>query len=155
MLQRGETHLKYAVEVQIPRATPMMGMLEPVLERVVYEDIPFNLAAVKQRVEECKLQRRIAELEDAGAQQRCHRLLSLEPFSRSTVQGWCTEPGLTTLVCPRMRQLRTKAQPHATFVLMIKPQRQGPNPLLTVQWVSRGVWSRGVSEAPGGAPAPG
>ena len=66
LLQRKETHLKYAVEVQIPRATPMMGMLELVMERVVYEDIPFNLAAVKQRVEEQKLQRRIQELEDQG-----------------------------------------------------------------------------------------
>lgn len=81
MLQRKETHLKYAVEVQLPRATPMMGMLEPVLERVVYEDIPFNLAAVKQRVEESKLQRRIAELEDAGAQQHCHQNLSLRSHS--------------------------------------------------------------------------
>ena len=44
----------------------MMGMLEPVMERVVYEDIPFNLAAVKQRVEELKLQRRIVELEEEG-----------------------------------------------------------------------------------------
>ena len=66
LLQRKETHLKYAVEVQIPRATPMMGMLELVMERVVYEDIPFNLAAVKQRVEEQKLQRRIRELEAQG-----------------------------------------------------------------------------------------
>ena len=81
MLQRKETHLKYAVEVQLPRTTPMMGMLEPVLERVVYEDIPFNLAAVKQRVEESKLQRRIAELEDAGAQQHCHQSFSLRNHS--------------------------------------------------------------------------
>ena len=64
--RRKETHLKYAVEVQIPRGTPMMGMLEPVMERVVYEDIPFNLAAIKQRVEELKLQRRIVELEELG-----------------------------------------------------------------------------------------
>ena len=63
---RLETHLKYAVEVQIPRATPMLGLLEPVLERVVYEDIPFNLSALKQRVEELRLQRRIAELEAQG-----------------------------------------------------------------------------------------
>ena len=64
---RPETHLKYAVEVQIPRATPMLGLLEPVLERVVYEDVPANLAAVKQRVEDAVLQRRIAELEAQGA----------------------------------------------------------------------------------------
>ena len=72
--QRPETHLKYAVEVQIPRATPMVGMLEPVMERVVYEDIPFNLAAVKQHVEEVRLQRRIAELEDQGV------LMVFKPF---------------------------------------------------------------------------
>ena len=64
---RLETHLKYAVEVQIPRSTPALGLLEPVLERVVYENIPFNLAAVRQRVEELRLQRRIAELEAQGA----------------------------------------------------------------------------------------
>lgn len=66
LARRKETHLKYAVEVKIPRSTPMMGLLEPILERVVYEDIPFNLAAVKQRVEDLKLQRRIAELEEQG-----------------------------------------------------------------------------------------
>ncbi|CAL8464995.1 g4530 [Coccomyxa elongata] len=66
LARRKETHLKYAVEVKIPRSTPMMGLLEPILERVVYEDIPFNLAALKQRVEDIKLQRRIAELEEQG-----------------------------------------------------------------------------------------
>lgn len=66
LARRKETHLKYAVEVKIPRSTPMMGLLEPILERVVYEDIPFNLAALKQRVEDMKLQRRIAELEEQG-----------------------------------------------------------------------------------------
>ena len=64
---RLETHLKYAVEVQIARGTPMLGLLEPVLERVVCEDIPANLAALKQRVEDLRLQRRIAELEAQGA----------------------------------------------------------------------------------------
>ncbi len=63
---RAQTHLKYAVEVQIPRATPMLGLLEPVLERVVYEDVPANLAALRQRVEDLRLQRRIAELEAQG-----------------------------------------------------------------------------------------
>lgn len=50
----------------------MIGLLEPVLERVVYEDIPFNLAAVKQRVEDRKLQRRIIELEEQGKQLRAY-----------------------------------------------------------------------------------
>ena len=63
------THLKYAVEVQIPRGTPMLGLLEPLLERVVFEDVPCNLAALKQRVETLCLNRRIDRLESAGA--RC------------------------------------------------------------------------------------
>jgi len=64
---RPVTHLKYAVEVQIPRGTPMLGLLEPLLERVVFEDVPHNLAALKRRVEDAQqrradeaLQRRMA-----------------------------------------------------------------------------------------------
>ena len=68
------THLKYAVEVQIPRGTPMLGLLEPLLERVVFEDVPCNLAALKQRVETLCLNRRIDRLESAGA--RCSRQAS-------------------------------------------------------------------------------
>lgn len=64
---RAMTHLKYAVEVQIPRAIPMLGLLEPLMERVVFEDVPRNLAALKRRVEELRLARRIARLESAGA----------------------------------------------------------------------------------------
>ena len=60
------THLKYAVEVQIPRGTPMLGLLEPLVERVVFEDVPCNLAALKQRVEKLRLSRRIDRLESAG-----------------------------------------------------------------------------------------
>ena len=48
---RQETVLKYAVEVKIPRSTAMLGLLEPLLERVVYQDIPVNLEAIKKRVE--------------------------------------------------------------------------------------------------------
>lgn len=49
----GATHtqLKYAVEIVIPRATRMLGVLEPLLERTVFEDVPANLAAIKARVE--------------------------------------------------------------------------------------------------------
>ena len=64
---RAMTHLKYAVEVQIPRGVPMLGLLEPMMERVVFEDVPRNLAALKRRVEELRLARRIARLESAGA----------------------------------------------------------------------------------------
>ncbi len=92
LLQRKETHLKYAVEVQIPRATPMMGMLELVMERVVYEDIPFNLAAVKQRVEERKLQRRIQELEDQGlSQMLCSFCARLGNSAAPVRLCWCKQ----------------------------------------------------------------
>lgn len=46
-----QTQLKYAVEIMIPRATRMLGVLEPLLERTVFEDVPANLSAIKQRVE--------------------------------------------------------------------------------------------------------
>ena len=39
---------------------------EPVLERVVYEDIPANLSALKHRAEQVKFQHRIQELEAQG-----------------------------------------------------------------------------------------
>ena len=87
--QRKETHLKYAVELQIPRNTPMVGMLEPVMERVVYEDVPFNLAAVKQRVEEVKLQRRIAELEEQGKANN-HNLVLLYSAQRASMPSKTT-----------------------------------------------------------------
>ena len=32
-------------------STRMLGVIEPVLERVVFEDVPANLAAIKRRVE--------------------------------------------------------------------------------------------------------
>ena len=80
LARRKETHLKYAVEVKIPRSTPMMGLLEPILERVVYEDIPFNLAALKQRVEDIKLQRRIAELEEQGVTPQLLGVIILAPI---------------------------------------------------------------------------
>lgn len=52
-----QTQLKYAVEVVIPRATRMLGVLEPLLERTVFEDVPANLAAIKQRVESMQVGR--------------------------------------------------------------------------------------------------
>ena len=58
--------LKYAVEVQIPKSTPMLGLLEPLLERVVFEDLPHNLAALKERIEQIQTQKRIAALEGQG-----------------------------------------------------------------------------------------
>ncbi len=65
-----ETLLRYAVEVQVPRDMRMLGMLEPMLERMAYEDIPVNLAALKQRVEDLQATRqrkqRAAEFEAQG-----------------------------------------------------------------------------------------
>lgn len=58
-----ETLLKYAIEVQVPRSTPLLGLLEPLLEGMVFEDVPTNLVAVKQRVEQL---RQAAELEGQG-----------------------------------------------------------------------------------------
>lgn len=48
---RAEMILKYAVEVEIPRSTTMLGLLEPLLESVVYHDIPANLEAIKKGAE--------------------------------------------------------------------------------------------------------
>eukprot|EP00884_Botryococcus_braunii_P019685 jgi/Botrbrau1/63/Bobra.0022s0056.1 len=66
-----ETVLKYAIEVQIPKATPMLGLLEPLLEGMVFEDVPANLVAVKQRVEQL---RQAAELEEQGEQLKADAL---------------------------------------------------------------------------------
>ena len=60
------TQLKYAVEVQIPQSTPMLGLLEPLLERVVYEDLPSNLAALKARVEQLHAVRQAEEADAQG-----------------------------------------------------------------------------------------
>lgn len=61
-----QTQLKYAVEIVIPRSTRMLGVLEPLLERTVFEDVPSNLAAIKQRVESLQAERDIRRLEEAG-----------------------------------------------------------------------------------------
>ncbi|KAL4445809.1 hypothetical protein ABPG77_009008 [Micractinium sp. CCAP 211/92] len=62
----GETQLKYAVEIVIPRATRMLGVLEPLLERTVFEDVPANLAAIKLRVETIQAESNIRQLEESG-----------------------------------------------------------------------------------------
>lgn len=63
------TVLKYAIEVALPRAGRLLGMLEPYLERVVYEDVPLNLAALKTRVEELRAAATIQGLEASGGAQ--------------------------------------------------------------------------------------
>lgn len=66
MRREPRTVLRYAVEVVLPRAARLLGLLEPVLERVVYEDVPANLLALKHRVETLKAQRHVTQLELHG-----------------------------------------------------------------------------------------
>ncbi|DBB03663.1 TPA: hypothetical protein ACH3X3_010990 [Trebouxia sp. C0006] len=74
-VSRPQTHLKYAVEVQIPRdPLRLLGLVEPIIERMVYEDLPLNLGAIKQRVEEMKQRSKIVELEGQGEMQRAAAL---------------------------------------------------------------------------------
>ena len=49
------------MEIVIPRSTRMLGVLEPLLERTVFEDVPANLAAIKQRVESMQVRARACE----------------------------------------------------------------------------------------------
>lgn len=62
-----QTHLKYAVEVQIARdPLRLLGLVEPMIERMVYEDLPLNLGAIKARVEDNKQRAKLEELEQQG-----------------------------------------------------------------------------------------
>lgn len=91
-----QTQLKYAVEIVIPRSTRMLGVLEPLLERTVFEDVPTNLAAVKQRVESmqvglhfaCASQRHdLVEAEDLGSSlQATRHVQPTIPFQLSRLQ---------------------------------------------------------------------
>lgn len=45
------TDLKYAVEIILPAGTPAIPVIEPLLEGVFFEDLPFNLLAVKAEIE--------------------------------------------------------------------------------------------------------
>ncbi|KAK9837252.1 hypothetical protein WJX81_001866 [Elliptochloris bilobata] len=112
--KRGVTHLKYAVEVQIPRGTPMLGLLEPLLERVVFEDVPRNLAALKQRIEELRLSRRIDRLESAGEVDRAERLRRAERAERPRLADMARDWGLLAAELERMygeqRLLPNRAQ---------------------------------------------
>jgi len=69
-----QTQLKYAMEIIIPHNGRMLGVIEPVLERVVFEDAPANLAAIKRRVEALALERKAAALEEAGEASRAATL---------------------------------------------------------------------------------
>lgn len=45
------TILKYAVEVVIPKSTCLHCVLEPIFERIVFEELSRNLFAIKNEVE--------------------------------------------------------------------------------------------------------
>jgi hypothetical protein len=67
-------------QVVLPRAARLLGMLEPALERVVYQDIPANLLALKHRVETRRAALKVAELEQQGAPSRFRAaLLAFRP----------------------------------------------------------------------------
>lgn len=75
MVTKPQTHLKYAVEVQIPRdPLRLLGLVEPIIERMVYEDLPLNLGAIKTRVEENAKRSKVAELEAQGNIERAAAL---------------------------------------------------------------------------------
>ncbi len=48
-----QTSLKYAVEVVMPSSGRLLGVIEPLMERIVFEDMPANLVAIKRRAEVC------------------------------------------------------------------------------------------------------
>lgn len=64
--QSSQTQIKYAVEIIIPRSSTVLGIIEPLLEKVVFEDCPANLAAVKHRVESLYTEQRASALEEQG-----------------------------------------------------------------------------------------
>ena len=60
------THLRYAVEMQIPRTVPGLGLAEPLLEACVYKDLPANLAALRVACEALRVQRHARQSEAEG-----------------------------------------------------------------------------------------
>lgn len=74
-MSKPQTHLKYAVEVQIPSdLLRLLGLVEPIIERMVYEDLPLNLGAIKARVEKNQQRSKVAELEARGNTTRAANL---------------------------------------------------------------------------------
>lgn len=51
-----QTLLKYAVEIIIPTEASMCGFIEPLLEGMVFEDMPNNLMAIKHEVERIRVE---------------------------------------------------------------------------------------------------
>jgi hypothetical protein len=68
------TVLKYAVEISVPRAWRLTGVIEPLLERLVFEDVPINLAAIKAAAEAALAARAVAAAEARGEPARAAAL---------------------------------------------------------------------------------
>lgn len=80
------------LQVVLPRAVRLLGLLEPALERVVYEDLPANLLALKHRVEMRKAAEKVAELEAEGAVMTTKPFRHLEaimPITNLTILPTC------------------------------------------------------------------
>ena len=52
--------------MELLRSTRITGVLEPLLERVVYSDLTANLNALKAHIEEAAVHRQVQELQAAG-----------------------------------------------------------------------------------------
>jgi hypothetical protein len=88
----------------LPQAARLLGPLEPALERVVYQDIPANLLALKHRVETRKAAQRVAELESQG---KNVWLTTSDPHSCGESQAvGCAQSGTST-------------DPHASLLAMV------------------------------------
>lgn len=81
--QRGQTQWRRSGAAPAADHPGACWLQEPVLERVVYEDIPANLSALKHRAEQVKFQHRIQELEAQGE----------TPLSPASFPCTCSLPG--------------------------------------------------------------
>lgn len=67
----GWTLVKYAVEMRVGRAGAWGAVLiEPLLERLVYEDLPANIAAIKTRIERTRVLRAAQDAAQRGSASR-------------------------------------------------------------------------------------
>lgn len=61
-----KTLLKYAVEIVAPgQSRSILGVMEPILEALVFEDIPANMNAIKKTAEGRQLEQILSSLDDA------------------------------------------------------------------------------------------
>ena len=59
-----QTLLKYAVEIIVPAGASMCGVIEPLLEGVVFEDMAKNLLAIKTEIERVRQNSKAQPLRD-------------------------------------------------------------------------------------------